>query len=279
MIKNQIEKLIPEKITSISNIGGGSIASSYQVELVNDITLFAKYYDNSDMIESEIMGLIELSKCSNIIIPKIKYHNKNLLILEFITSITPNDQTYINYAKQLTSLHKITNKYFGFKVDNYIGSTKQINTFNTCWAEFFFNQRIMYQYKLLEKNKIIDQEFKSKFKKIEKTTYELLADETIKASLLHGDLWSGNFFFNTNNQGVLIDPSVYYGDREVDLAMTQLFGKLPNSFYQSYSEINPISDNFKQKCILYNLYHIMNHWNIFGTSYKSQAIHYINLLN
>ena len=279
MIKKQIQKLIPEKITSISNIGGGSIASSYQVELVNDTTLFAKYYDNSNMIEAEITGLTELSKCSNIIIPKIKYHNKNLLILEFITNINPNDQTYINYAKQLASLHQITNKHFGFKVNNYIGSTRQINTFNTSWPEFFFNQRIMYQYKLLEENKIIDQEFKDKFIKLEECTHKLLSDQEVKASLLHGDLWSGNFFFSTNNQGVLIDPAVYYGDREVDLAMTQLFGRLPNSFYKAYSEINPISDNFEQKCILYNLYHIMNHWNIFGSSYKSQAIHYINLLN
>ncbi len=279
MIKEKIVKLIPQKVASISSIGGGSIANCYQVQLENNSILFAKYYDHREMIESELTGLLELSKCSTIIIPKIKYHNKNLLIMEFISSITPNDHTYINYAKQLASLHQVTHKQFGFKVNNYIGSTKQINTFNHSWPEFFFNQRIMFQYQLLEKKHLIDMEFKNQFKNLEEITYKLLSSKRIKASLLHGDLWSGNYMFSTNNKGVLIDPAVYYGDREVDLAMTQLFGRLPNNFYQAYNEINPISNQFKHKCTLYNLYHVMNHWNIFGDSYKSQAINYINLLN
>ncbi len=171
-------------------------------------------------------------------------------------------------------MHRTTSSNFGFYEDNYIGSNiqKNINNDNSNWIDFYFNNRILFQYKLAEKNGYATEEFKSNIKKIESSISKILGGSEEHPSLLHGDLWSGNFMVDENGDACLIDPAVYYGHREADLAMTKLFGGFNSEFYISYNDEWKLKEGYQYRENIYKLYHVLNHLNLFGMGYYSQAI-------
>jgi fructosamine-3-kinase len=159
---------------------------------------------------------------------------------------------------------------YGFNSDNYIGSTKQINDKNALWTDFFGEKRLLYQVELARSGNLADRSMVTRVENISKRLSSLVPEPDFP-SLLHGDLWSGNYLINSQGQAVLIDPAVYYGHREADLAMMRLFGGFPESVFSSYSDVYPLDRGFEKRVDLYNLYHMLNHLNLFGPSYLGKV--------
>jgi protein-ribulosamine 3-kinase len=181
-----------------------------------------------------------------------------------------------NAGIQLANLHKNTSVEYGLDNDNYIGSTPQLNT--ACetekinWIEFYLGKRLIFQFKLAEKKGYAGEELGRVFSLLENKIDIILNDCQAIPSLLHGDLWSGNFITDETGNACLIDPAVYYGHREADLAMAKLFGGFDNRFYSAYNEEYPLDNGYQYRENIYKLYHVLNHLNLFGTRYYQQAL-------
>lgn len=266
----------------MSSISGGCINNCFHLKLNNGVELFLK--ENSDqykdMFKVEAEGLKALSNTKGPRIPEVysvdTMQNKQYLTLEYIYPGNKNKNFWENFGRNLAIMHNLNSSdFYGFNNNNYIGSTKQINNIEKSWISFFGHNRLYYQAKLALKNNLCDYTL---LKKIEKIISKLpdIIDEPQKSSLLHGDLWGGNYMVDTNGDAVLIDPAVYYGHREADLAMTELFGSFNTIFYKSYNETYPLLPGYRERKDLYNLYHILNHLNLFGSSYISSALSIIN---
>lgn len=254
--------------------GGGSInqtvkisdgSTSYFVKLNRPELLY--------MFEAESAGLQELDQ-SDFVIPDVICSGKNSqaawLVLQNLQLGAGNQQSFSKAGESFARMHQIRSERFGWSMENTIGSTPQINDWTTEWSEFWKVHRLGYQIQLAEKNgygrSVIDKS-------------SLLADECHHffthdpfPSLMHGDLWSGNLSFDENGQPAIYDPAVYYGDREADLAMTELFGGFSHSFYDAYNQTFPLDAGYQVRKRLYNLYHILNHMNLFGGGYEHQAL-------
>ncbi len=161
-------------------------------------------------------------------------------------------------------------KKFGFYEDNYIGSSIQKNCYNDNWIDFYINSRLDYQIELAKKNGY--KSIVESYIKLRPNISGILSGQNEQPVLIHGDLWSGNVMSNEYGDPVIFDPAVYYGNREMELVMTRLFGGFTREFYHSYNEINPLKDGWQDRQNIYTLYHILNHLNIFGSSYHNQAL-------
>lgn len=169
-------------------------------------------------------------------------------------------------GEQLAQMHLKPHCYYGWEHDNFIGSTVQKNTWNDDWVEFFITQRLMPQIELSQ-SKALKKEAEAFYTKLS----ELLPSQP-HASILHGDLWSGNAAFLSDGTPVIFDPASYIGDRETDLAMTRLFGGFNAEFYAGYQSVFPMDAGFENRIQIYNLYHILNHYTLFGGHYHDQAL-------
>ncbi len=284
-ISNKIEQITSSKILSSSSVSGGCISNAYKITLDDKRNLFLKinYSHPSDMFRKEADGLKELAKPQVIKIPKVIAVEDSFILLEFIEGSTKEKDFFENFGISFAELHKFTSGSFGFYEDNYIGSTKQINIpgekEKNNWTSFYFNKRILFQFKLAEKNGYATDELKKGILFLEDNIEKILSGSEEPPSLLHGDLWGGNYMVNKNGKVSLIDPAVYYGHREADLAMTKLFGGFSESFYASYNETYPLKDGYNYRENIYKLYHVLNHLNLFGRGYYSQAISLIKSYN
>jgi fructosamine-3-kinase len=166
-------------------------------------------------------------------------------------------------------MHRCESGRFGWHRDNTIGSTPQINDPSDDWITFYRDHRLGFQYQLAADHGY--GELMPSGQQLMDCLDQFFADYKPRASLLHGDLWSGNYAIDQNGQPVIFDPAVYYGDREADLAMTELFGGFSARFYAAYNDAYPLDAGYKVRKNLYNLYHILNHLNLFGGGYLGQA--------
>lgn len=193
--------------------------------------------------------------------------DKSFLVIEYLNLIQGSAQSWHFLGQQLAHMHQnCTHGEYGWQEDNYIGESIQPNKWMNNWSMFFAEQRIGWQLQLLEEKSI-------KLGNIDyvcEHCHLLLKSHHPRPSLLHGDLWQGNVGF-TNDTCAIFDPASYYGDRETDVAMTELFGQFPDSFYQGYQSVFPLQKHYEQRKILYNFYHILNHANMFGGVYIDQA--------
>ncbi|AWB67342.1 fructosamine kinase family protein [Saccharobesus litoralis] len=262
------------KILSKTPLTGGDIHQAYKIE-TSDKTLFVKIND-ADKIElflTEANSLQRISKSQTIKVPEFIAcdHSKNcaFLLLEYLPLQDDLDGGWQHMGERLAGLHLYpSQEMFGWDEDNYIGLTSQPNAWHKKWHHFFAEQRIGFQLELLQEKGIQWLDI-NEFVDI---TKRLLATRTPMASLIHGDLWRGNHAFS-NGVPVIFDPACYYADYEAELAMTELFGCLPPEFYQAYYAITPKENGYTERKQLYNLYHILNHCNLFGDSYLAQAKH------
>jgi len=188
------------------------------------------------------------------------------LVLEHLELQSKGD--FAALGRMLGAAHRHAGPRFGWHRDNYIGATPQQNGWCDDWSEFWRDRRLRPQLELARKNG---------FDLEEKNLLELLAGHQPLPCLLHGDLWRGNAGFVAGGP-VVFDPAVYYGDREADLAMTELFGGFPPAFYASYKENYPLESGYRQRKHLYNLYHLLNHLNLFGGGYLGQVKQTLRLL-
>ena len=274
---SRIEDLVGQKITGFKSISGGSIAAANQIRFEKGQYAFLKTEPYSeDMFFKEANGLKEIRKTACIRVPDVLFVESDVLLLEFIEEGNKNKDFFSRFGTQMANLHKRSAGKFGFKEDNYIGSIPQINsTTNTetdNWCDFYYNKRLLYQYKLAESNGLVGNELKNGFLVLEGRIEEILEGSEEKPTLLHGDLWSGNFLCDKDSNPCLIDPAVYYGHREADLAMTKLFGGFSDDFYKSYQKEMPLPQGYDYRENIYKLYHVLNHLNIFGNSYYGQAV-------
>ncbi len=237
-----------------------------------DNGIFVKYGrpGKGDSLFCEYKGLELLRQYQSVHqfqIPKVLSVTRDYLELEHIEIALPNASDWVECAKKLLKLHSISNQQFGLGEDNYIGLSPQKNLQSNCWGEFFFEQRLCYQAARV-KDEATRDELLEYFNIHKFVIIDFLNLHNPKASLLHGDLWSGNVVFDKEGPW-LIDPAVYFGDREVDLAMTRMFSDFPVEFYQSYFTGYLVAPHFDLRSKIYNLYHYLNHFNIFGDNYWS----------
>ena len=276
-IKRKIEYAVGSSVLAHSPLSGGDIASAYKVTTSDKRVFFCKTaFDQRNMFVKEANGLKELAKSGAVYVPEVFHAEDGLLILEMIKGGQKSKSFFQSFGQAFARMHRYTGDSYGFYEDNYIGSTYQKNSpkasSHLSWAAFYFEYRILYQTHLLEEKGYSTKELSSLVARLESRIEDLLATDDESASLLHGDLWGGNYIVGEGEASYLIDPAVYYGHREADLAMTTLFGGFDSTFYISYNEEYPLEPGFKEREPLYHLYHLMNHLNLFGGGYYSQVL-------
>lgn len=262
-------------IISHQKLTGGDINEAYCLN-GNDQHYFLKINSASlypNMFEQEAKGLNALRDDSLLSIPTVIQSGiestQQYLLLEWIEEGHVKSGFWKTFGEGLAAQHKRSQLYFGWNGDNYIGSLKQINTAQKTWSEFYAVCRILPFIKRLFDDNLLDQKDVTNAASLCKKTDELFPRE--KPSLLHGDLWSGNFLVAKNGSPVLIDPAVYYGHREMDLGMTRLFGGFDYTFYEAYVNAYPLEKNWQQRLPLTQLYPLLVHAILFGGNYINQA--------
>ncbi len=223
-----------------------------------------------DALQQEAHGLQLLAEQlqrlnSPIKIPVVYAVDQHTLTLNHINQKTPLSSQWHTLGQTLAELHQVPQKHYGHDTNNYIGLNPQANAISDNWGEFFYLYRLTYQVDLIQ-DPNTSQQFNSSLFALREPLIEFLNQNCPHPSLLHGDLWSGNVLFDATDVW-LIDPAVYCGDAEADLAMTELFGGFPSSFYQAYTTQRPLSADYEIKKTIYNLYHQLNHYNLFGSGY------------
>lgn len=276
-IGNQIEKAIkqPFSITQTRPVSGGCINSAYILQ--SDSTRYFIKLNQSQlhpMFKAEFAGLEELANSSTVKVPHPivtgVLADNAFLVLEMISLARGNSQTDKLLGRQLAALHKKKQAYFGWQQNNTIGSTEQLNHSSDNWITFWRKNRLGFQLSLAEKKGYAGKLIKSG-EKLSESLECFFSSHTPHASLLHGDLWSGNAGVTDQYNPIIFDPACYYGDRETDIAMTELFGGFGSNFYAAYNESYPLHSDYRIRKTLYNLYHILNHLNLFGEGYLHQA--------
>lgn len=224
------------------------------------------------MFEAEAEGLRELAAARAVRVPQPlfadSYQQSAYLVMEYIPMRGGEDPA--RFGEQLAALHRHSRDRYGWHRDNTIGTTPQINTPTDDWLSFWREHRLGYQLRLAEQNGYGGSLLDSGYRLLQAFP-ALFEGYTPTASLLHGDLWGGNYAADEHGNPVIFDPAVYYGDREADLAMTELFGGFPPRFYQAYKMTWPLDRGYAVRKSFYNLYHILNHMNLFGGGYAGQS--------
>jgi fructosamine-3-kinase len=261
------------RIANSRTVGGGCINQAYVIE-GSGRRYFVKTNRAAlaDMFAAEAQGLAELESAQALRVPHPLATgiagNEAFLVLEYLP--LTGRGSFADMGRRLARQHRKTADRFGWTRANAIGSTPQINTWTRDWLGFWRVHRLEFQLQLASNH--------GHAGKLQRLGEELLSrleaffpGHTPQPSLLHGDLWGGNAAFTDAGEAVVLDPAVYYGDREADLAMTELFGGFGEDFYAAYREAWPLDPEYATRKTLYNLYHILNHANLFGGGYASQA--------
>jgi protein-ribulosamine 3-kinase len=222
------------------------------------------------MFEAEMVALQEMVATGAIRVPRPlctgKSGGSSWLVLEYIEFGGGAGKSQALAGEQLAQMHRKTADAFGWNHDNTIGSTPQINDWNNSWIDFWRDQRLGYQLQLAGHQGCLQGQGEKLLE-----SFHLLIDHAPQPSLLHGDLWGGNIGYDDSGNPFIFDPALYYGDREADIAMTELFGGFGREFYAAYNASWPLDAGYVVRKKLYNLYHILNHFNLFGSGYLGQA--------
>lgn len=277
-IETVVEKHLgaPFKIESKRSVGGGCIHDAWIIAGA-DHRYFVKTNNANcfEMFCAEREGLHELAKAGAIRVPvpiACEIHGaQSFLIMECLTLGVGQRHSAARLGEQLAALHRTVFPTFGWQHNNFIGATPQVNVANTSWVDFWCKSRLGYQLDLACNNGQ-SSVLRDVGDRLLARVPVFFADYNPQPSLLHGDLWSGNVGYDEHGEPVIFDPAVYYGDREADLAMTELFGGFPSQFYQAYQATYPLDAGYVARKELYNLYHVLNHANLFGGGYGQQAV-------
>ncbi|MDK9701812.1 MAG: fructosamine kinase family protein [Sulfuritalea sp.] len=267
---------------TVASVGGGSIHRAWRIDdgrrhyFVKTNALAAV-----PMFAAEAQGLQALAAAAVVpastVVTLGRTSTQAFLVLEYLelTTLDPAGGTRLGAA--LAQLHRVTGNSYGWDDDNFIGATPQHNAPHPVWPHFFGERRLRPQLQLALQNGM-DKSLVAKGYAIIERIGGLFIDYRPAPSLLHGDLWSGNAAQLRDGTPVIFDPACYYGDREADIAMTELFGGFPTSFHAAYRAAWPLDSGYETRKPLYNLYHILNHFNLFGGAYLGQAQRMIDRL-
>jgi protein-ribulosamine 3-kinase len=270
----------PFEIARIANQGGGCINDTVRLDGADGSSWFIKSNTGADIsvFESELDGLKSIADTKTIRVPKPlclgEAHGQAWFAMEFIELVGAKTGSQEQLGRQLASLHKIKQPQFGWHRANTIGSTPQQNPNSDDWIDFWREHRLGFQLRLAEKN---GGTF-SGADELSESLDTFFEDHEPQPSLLHGDLWSGNISFAKNGEPVIYDPACYFGDREAEFGIINMFGGFTDEFYQGYNSVWPFDVGFENRLPLYELYHTLNHFNIFGPSYGASCQRLIDQL-
>ncbi len=265
----------PFQLDQHSHVGGGDINTAIKISgSGRDYFLKFNRVQLLDMFEAEADGLRDLAAANAIRVPRAICTGVSdaqaYIVLEYLPMGGSGRGVMPTFGEQLARLHQHTSERFGWHRANTIGSTRQINTWCDDWLDFWAEHRLGFQLRLAQQHglnaRIIQQG-----EKLRAQLGAFFTGYQPDASILHGDLWSGNYGIAVTGEPVIFDPATYFGDREADLAMTELFGGFSGEFYAAYNAAWPLDAGYKVRKTFYNLYHILNHFNLFGGGYGSQA--------
>ncbi len=261
------------RLTVIDSVSGGSINSAYKLRF-GDSCYFLKVNSSStfpNMFLAEMEGLRRIMQSNTIAVPEViacgQSNQEQYLLLEWIEKSASSTEFEYEFGRKLAALHRLSNSKFGLDHSNYIASLSQSNVLNESWTDFFVSERLAPQLKLAVDNDLINCGMTKDLERLFTRLDNLYPTE--KPSLVHGDLWIGNFITGVAKP-YLIDPAIAFAHREVDIAMTMLFGGFSTSFYQTYIESFPLQKGWQQRVDLWNLYPLMVHLNLFGAGYLPQ---------
>ena len=263
----------PDELLDFSFSGGGCINPGGRLK-TSAGTFFLKWNSAKkfpSMFDAEAKGLKLLRNANAIEIPTVigigEDDDNQFILLDFVEQGPQTGTYWKDLGVRLANLHKTTTLQFGLDHDNYIGSLRQFNATSQSWIDFFVQQRLNVQLKFAVDSGLAGRQVVISFESLYPKLTSLLPEE--KPALLHGDLWSGNIITTRRGDPCLIDPALYYGCREVDLAMTKLFGSFPSEFYHVYDQTYPLLPGYEDRLDLYNLYPLLVHLNLFGAQYMN----------
>ena len=265
----------PLKNARLSSVGGGDINNAYKLQ-AEGVTWFIKLNraELLDMFAAEAAGLQELAATDKVRVPLPLvfgcFQQQAYLVMEFIDLKSPSPQSLSLFGRQLAQLHRVRQPWFGWSRDNTIGSTPQCNAKHENWVEFWCQERLGRQLRFAA-DKGFTGVLQRRGEKLLVQLAGFFSSYQPLPALLHGDLWGGNMAADRQGNPVMFDPACYYGDREADIAMTELFGGFRADFYAAYQDEYPLDAGYQARKTLYNLYHILNHLNLFGSAYLGQA--------
>lgn len=282
-IESNVEKLLSKefntdvKIESSDSLGGGYINHASKIK-TNVGDFFLKWNANcaSDIFQREAESLNELIKASKgkIAVPKV-FASKvvddtpGFLVQEYLQPRYSQSGDDEKLGKGLAIIHKYSSAEHGFYNDNYCGATQQNNNWNKSWQDFFRDNRLRFLLDLIQKERPLPRNEIQVYEKLLDRLSVLIPEDSTPA-LIHGDLWSGNYMI-TEKGPALIDPASYYADREMEFAIMTMFGGFSQRFYDAYNSINPLPSDWRDRNKLYQLYHVLNHYYLFGGGYQNQA--------
>ncbi|MFQ5615339.1 MAG: fructosamine kinase family protein [Anaerolineales bacterium] len=265
-------------VTATHPIGGGCISNGARLHTQSGRTFFLKQMSSTrpnqhcppDMFAREAEGLNALRGAGGPRFPEPYLDGPDFLLLEDLNPAPRARGYWATLGRQLAALHDQTHPQFGFPHDNYIGSTPQPNPFTGDGYVFFAGHRLNFQAELAGQRGLLSRDEVRRVSRLAASLPNLVPPQP--ASLLHGDLWSGNIITGERGQPALIDPAAHYGWAEADLAMAALFGSPPREFYSAYQEARPTPPGPRERFPIYNLYHLLNHLNLFGRGYYGQVM-------
>ncbi|SNT06760.1 Fructosamine-3-kinase [Ekhidna lutea] len=278
-LEQVIQKHLLSEIISTSHVSGGCINSAVKIS-TKESSYFLKWNkaELKQMFQAETEGLKILNNLSPVFSPQViaqdQLGSKSYLLTEWIEKGRQTPDFWRVFGTNLAKQHKITSSRFGLDHDNYIGSLPQSNKTHNSWYDFFAVERINPQLKLASHKGLISNPIRNQFEILLGKLDQLIPEEP--PALLHGDLWSGNFMINSSGEAAIFDPAVHYGHRETELAFTQLFGGFDQEFYHFYEKEYPLEPGFDQRVDIHNLYPLLVHVNLFGSSYLSGVIQTLN---
>lgn len=276
--KGYLSDLFNVAVSESSVLASSNDATLYYVALPELGVAVAKIYKDacfSNHVNTEVSSLKHLKKIcletGGPYVPEVYVGTSCGLLMEYIDPmVNPTSQDFSFAGELLANLHLKRGEYYGFETDNFLGPSAQINTLSYDWGEFYYNNRLAFQCYYLKRAEITD-----RIEALKTKCLNLLNDNEVYPSFLHGDLWSGNLLFDKKRGPTLIDPACYYGDYEADMAMTHLFSGLEKTFYQGHKSKIGVRKNDQKRLPIYKLYHLLNHLNIFGDSYLNQTLNCI----
>ena len=260
------------KVISDRPVGGGCINQGARLDTASGQRFFLKTNRSAplDMFAREAEGLESLRVEGGPRVPRPYLWSSSFLLLEDLAPAARRSDYWLEFGRKLANLHRYASDRFGFPHDNYIGSTPQPNTITKDGYAFFAEQRLLFQANLANQRGLLGKSELAQVEGIAIRLPDLVPNQP--ASLIHGDLWSGNAIADEQGAPAIIDPAAHYGWAEAELAMTGLFGSFPDAFYRAYQEVRPLTEGWRQRFSLYNLYHLLNHLNLFGTSYLGEVL-------
>lgn len=260
------------EVTRSLAVGGGCINHGVRLETSSGRTYFLKSNSRApqDMFAREADGLFALRAAQGPVIPVPYLWDHDFLLMEDLNPAPARADYWPEFGRQLATLHQQSSPRFGFDQDNFIGSTPQPNFWTDDGFEFFAHQRLDFQARLARQRGLLGAADTARVERLAERLPELIPHQP--ASLIHGDLWSGNALTDSSGAPALIDPAAHYGWAEAELAMTDLFGSFPNAFYHAYQSVRPLEPGYRQRFPIYNLYHLLNHLNLFGGGYLGEVL-------